>query len=136
MSKQIIVIFLFSFLFFSCTTQQRSIKNEMVIYSKKDLKKDYENSKNFALCACLKNNGFRYYHNKKTDQSTYVYIERGLKAIAYYRDLDSITKQYIANTNYKSFKGDKVVLKMAECVDFYNSKVLKKALRVLDAKDY
>jgi len=136
-SKLIIFII---FIVFSSSCKSQNIQGEVdvntSIYSKEELKLDRINSKKYALCSCLKSQNFIYSDSLLNDHSTNVYVEKGLKHINFYKELSFFTKNKIEEINYKSFKGDKVTLKMAECVDFFTSKELEEFILSIENKNY
>lgn len=130
MESKLISLTFFIFIFISCKSQNTSI------YSNQEIIQDIENSKKYALCSCLKSQGFIYSDSLIKDHSTNVYLEKGLNHIDYYRELSSYTKEKVKEIEYKSFKGNGITLKMAECIDFYTSKELNEFILSIQNKNY
>lgn len=138
MESKITIIFLFITIFSSCKAQEfKAIEQSSdELYSKQEIIADRKNSKKYALCSCLKSQNFIYNDSTKIDHSTNVYKERGIKSIEFYRELSNFVKKEIKKMGYKSHEGDKVVLKMSECIDFYESKELEEYIMSIENKNY
>ena len=138
MDSKIIVTLFFLIIFSSCKSQEFKAKEEdsATINSKQEIIDDRENSKKYALCSCLFINGYNYKDDSKKDNSAYSYIAKGLKHPQFYSDLFNFTEKEIQKMNYKSFEGDKTVLKMVECIDFYTSSELEKFIISIENKNH
>ncbi len=85
---------------------------------------------------CLQEMGYIAKDSITKQYKTYSYFEKKTRHPMFYKDLVSFTKQEIIKKNYKSFQGDHVVLKLALCIDFFNSKELEDYIISIESKKY
>lgn len=138
MDCKIVVFFFVFFAMLSCKPESKTSDTDSntSIYTKEELLKDRENSKNYALCICLSLKGYSHVNELKKDNSAYSYISKGLKHPQFYSALSVFTKSEIKKYNYKSFEGEQTASKMTECIDFYNSQALENYIISIEKKDF
>lgn len=119
MTKRTVYIMVISFLLFNCKTQNETLNKRVM-----------EINKNYMFCLCMGELNIRYENKPKVlDGSSEVYfindslkidIDKGQLFVKNY--LDSIDQ----NNIYRSYNNNSLII--TKCLDFYNSKKLKKFL--------
>lgn len=119
MTKRTVYIMVISFLLFNCKTQNETLNKRVM-----------EINKNYMFCLCMGELNIRYENKPKVlDGSSEVYfindslkidIDKGQLFVKNY--LDSINQ----NNIYRSYNNNSLII--TKCLDFYNSKKLKKFL--------
>ncbi len=132
-TQRYISVIILSFFFYGCKAQSIKPQNTGAIYNKEELQKDRVNSKKYALCMCLRMNGFMTKDTTKRDDSPYVYFENGIRDVGFYKDLVVFTEK---NAKQLGRKKHHTSTGIDKCVDFFYSKKLEDYIIKIENKDY